>query len=71
MQRVNPYNAGMYQDIQICVVSGSRGAVLKVAQSGHLTFLAAPIELCFIVNHQLDAPMAQEKTRFEEIHRST
>jgi hypothetical protein len=39
-----------------------------------LTFLPARIEqflAVFIDIHQMDAPMAQEKKRFEEIHRST
>jgi hypothetical protein len=36
-----------------------------------LTFLPAWIGQFFIVIQQMDAPKAQEKKRFEEIHRST
>jgi hypothetical protein len=40
--------------------------VLTFYLPGLGSFLAA-----FIVIQQMDAPMAQEKKRFEEIHRST
>jgi hypothetical protein len=45
--------------------------MLKVAPVTLVNFLPAWIGQYFLVDQQLDAPMAQEKTRFEEIHRST
>jgi len=49
-----------------------RGQNVKSSPSyaGQL-YLPARIEQYLVVNHPLDAPLAQEKTRFEEIHRST
>ncbi|MGE8097145.1 hypothetical protein ACQKP6_04135 [Pseudomonas fluorescens] len=45
--------------------------VLKVVSVAPVNFVTCPEWAVFVVNQQLDALQAQEKTRFEEIHRST
>jgi hypothetical protein len=55
----------------VCRISKSRVAVLKVVPVAPVNFLPAWIGQFFIVTQQMDAPWAQEKKRFEEIHRST
>jgi hypothetical protein len=58
-------------------ISGTRrvyknqGAVLKVVPVTPVNFFTCLDWAVFIVIQQMDAPMAQEKKRFEEIHRST
>jgi hypothetical protein len=45
--------------------------VLKVVPVGTVNFFTCLDWAVFIVIQQMDAPRAQEKKRFEEIHRST
>ncbi|NUU36965.1 hypothetical protein [Pseudomonas sp. C2B4] len=52
----------------------NRGTVLKVDPVTLVNFFTCldwAVFGSFIVIQQMDAPMAQEKKRFEEIHRST
>jgi hypothetical protein len=49
----------------------NQGAVLKVVPVTRVNFFTCLDWAVFIVIQQMDAPWAQEKKRFEEIHRST
>jgi hypothetical protein len=52
----------------------NRSVVLKVVPVARVNFFTCldwAVFWPFIVIQQMDAPLAQEKKRFEEIHRST
>jgi hypothetical protein len=72
MARTDPYNPDMYPAYSELHYFRIKGQSVKSSPSyaGQL-YLPARLEQYFVVNQQLDAPLAQEKTRFEEIHRST
>jgi hypothetical protein len=61
----------LYQKSGACRISKNRGAVLKVVPVAPVIFFTCLDWAVFIVIQQMDAPWAQEKKRFEEIHRST
>jgi hypothetical protein len=73
--RTNPYNACCERacnKIRIASrVYKNRGAMLKVVPVAPVNFFTCLDWAVFIVIQQMDAPWAQEKKRFEEIHRST
>jgi hypothetical protein len=69
--RTNPYNAACYAIFSAHRVYKNRGAVLKVVPVTPVNFFTCLDWAVFIVIQQMDAPQAQEKKRFEEIHRST
>ncbi|WP_157383929.1 hypothetical protein [Pseudomonas asplenii] len=70
--RANPYNVHHVT----MIVSGlanthNEGLIIKTAAVSPDNCSPAPTGQYFVVNQQLGAPRAQEKTRFEEIHRNT
>ncbi|QXI26726.1 hypothetical protein [Pseudomonas vanderleydeniana] len=70
--RANPYNVHHVT----MIVSGLANTdkerlIFKIATVSPDNCSLAPNGQYFVVNQQLGAPRAQEKTRFEEIHRNT